>query len=178
MRSLLAGPASQSKIGGGNSPKLTFPRSRVFCSARLRRSVKKSADGSRAVLLRKWPSVKKALWNFRFCRESACITFIISQSTLSGWLKVDDPPCKKRKTREQQRQQNQEYDYDSGDRESFFCIGPKNLPGLSMYRRQNVLLHCKQYDKTGSSVTGSSSFKLDPIRVHDGSLVICLVRDL
>ena len=38
---------------------------------------------------------------------------------------------------------------------------------------------CKQYDKTGSSVTGSSSFKLDPIRVHDGSLVMmCLVRDI
>ena len=44
--------------------------------------------------------------------------------------------------------------------------------------RQNVLLHCKQYDKTGSSVAGSSSFKLDPIRVHNGSLVICLDRDL
>ena len=65
-----------------------------------------------------------------------CIKFIMSQSTQSGWLKVDDPPCKKRKTREQQRQQNTEYDYDSGDRESFFCIGTKNLPGLSMYRRK------------------------------------------
>ena len=38
---------------------------------------------------------------------------------------------------------------------------------------------CKHYDKTGSFVTGSFSFKLDPIRVDDGSLVMMLlVRDL